>query len=220
MKTFGKLHTIQGLACLFFFLLLANFASAQVDSTATDSLSLEDIAPENYTPKAERIYTDSIVAGDKSVEQGDHSPSKAAMLSSTFPGMGQVYNKKYWKVPIVYAAMGAAVYAIIWNQDQYKIYEQAFYSQIDNDQSNDQFAGVYDQRQLIELQNFYRQQRDLSIILGAVAYGLNVLDAYVDAHLFYYDVSDDLSLRWEPTIMNNQNLSALSFGFGVTLTFK
>lgn len=220
MKTFGKLHTIGGLTCLFFFLLLANLASAQVDSTATDSLSLEDIAPENYTPKAERIYTDSIVAGDKSVEQGDHSPSKAAMLSSTFPGMGQVYNKKYWKVPIVYAAMGAAVYAIIWNQDQYKIYEQAFYSQIDNDQSNDQFAGVYDQRQLIELQNFYRQQRDLSIILGAVAYGLNVLDAYVDAHLFYYDVSDDLSLRWEPTIMNNQNLSALSFGFGVTLTFK
>ena len=220
MKTFGISHTIQGLACLFFFLLLANFASAQVDSTATDSLSLEDIAPTNYTPKAQRIYTDSIVAGDKSVEQGDHSPSKAAMLSSTFPGMGQVYNKKYWKLPIVYGALGAAIYAIVFNQDQYKIYEQAFYSQIDKDLTNDQFSGVYDQRQLIELQNFYRQNRDLSIILGAVAYGLNVLDAYVDAHLFYYDVSDDLSLRWEPTLMNNQNLSSLTFGFGVTLSFK
>ncbi|AEV31390.1 hypothetical protein Oweho_0370 [Owenweeksia hongkongensis DSM 17368] len=220
MKTSGKSHTILGTLCLTLFLLSANFASAQVDSTASDSLSLEDIAPESYTPQAERIYTDSIVGGEKSVEQGDHSPSKAAMLSSTFPGMGQVYNKKYWKVPIVYAAMGAAIYAIIWNQDQYKIYEDAFYSRLDNDLSNDQFAGVYDERQLIELQNFYRQQRDLSIILGAVAYGLNVLDAYVDAHLFYYDVSDDLSLRWEPTIMNNQNYGTLGFGFGVTLSFK
>lgn len=206
---------------LFFLMLPGNRALAQMDTTATDSLKLEDIAPDGYTPKAERIFTDSIV-NDKAIVPGDHSPSKAAMLSSAFPGMGQIYNKKYWKLPIVYGALGAAAYAIIFNQDQYKIYERAFYSQTDSDQENDQFAGVYDERQLIELMNFYRQNRDLSIILGAVAYGLQILDAYVDAHLFYYDMSDDLSLRWHPAVMNNQayGFAPNGFGLGVTISFK
>lgn len=192
---------------------------AQVDTTASDSLTLGDIAPNNYTPKAERIFTDSIVK-EKAIIPGDHSPAKAAMLSSVFPGLGQIYNKKYLKVGLVYAALGAASYAIVWNQDQYKIYERAFYSQIDDDQTNDQFDGVYDERQLIELQNFYRQQRDLSIILGALAYGLQILDAYVDAHLMYYDVSDDLSLRWEPAVINNQANMPSAVGLGITLSFK
>lgn len=191
----------------------------QVDTTAIDSLKLEDIAPNNYTPKAERIFTDSIVT-EKAIVPGNHSPSKAAMLSSVFPGLGQVYNKKYWKLPIVYGAIGAAVYAITFNQDQFKIYEGAFYSQTDDDPTNDQFDGTYDQRQLIELMNYYRQQRDLSIILGALAYGLNILDAYVDAHLMYYDVSDDLSLRWEPALINNQANMPSAIGVGITLSFK
>ena len=191
----------------------------QVDTTAIDSLKLEDIAPNNYTPKAERIFTDSIVT-EKAIVPGNHSPSKAAMLSSVFPGLGQVYNKKYWKLPIVYGAIGAAVYAITFNQDQFKIYEGAFYSQTDDDLTNDQFDGTYDQRQLIELMNYYRQQRDLSIILGALAYGLNILDAYVDAHLMYYDVSDDLSLRWEPALINNQANMPSAIGVGITLSFK
>ena len=219
MKALTRLHTITGILLPLIFLLISTGSRAQVDTTAIDSLKLEDIAPDNYAPKAERIYTDSIVK-EKAVIQGDHSPAKAAMLSSAFPGLGQIYNKKYWKLPIVYGALGASIYAITFNQDQYKIYEQAFYSRTDDDQTNDQFEGVYDERQLIELQNFYRLQRDLSIILGALAYGLNILDAYVDAHLMYYDVSDDLSLRWEPTILNNQANIPSGFGLGITLSFR
>lgn len=219
MKPYLNVHISTAIIGLLFLLLPFAKSFGQADTTAIDSLKLEDIAPANYTPKAERIFTDSIVT-EKAIVQGNHSPSKAAMLSSVFPGLGQIYNKKYWKLPIVYGALGAAVYAITFNQDQYKIYEGAFYSRLDDDLTNDQFAGEYDERQLIELQNYYRQQRDLSIILGALAYGLNILDAYVDAHLMYYDVSEDLSLRWEPALINNQANMPSAIGVGVTLSFK
>lgn len=186
MKPYLNVHISTAIIGLLFLLLPFAKSFGQADTTAIDSLKLEDIAPANYTPKAERIFTDSIVT-EKAIVQGNHSPSKAAMLSSVFPGLGQIYNKKYWKLPIVYGALGAA---------------------------------VYDERQLIELQNYYRQQRDLSIILGALAYGLNILDAYVDAHLMYYDVSEDLSLRWEPALINNQANMPSAIGVGVTLSFK
>lgn len=151
---------------------------------------------------------------------GYQKPGKAALYSAVFPGLGQVYNKKYWKLPIVYAALGAGVYAITFNHDQYQIYLDAFYTRIDGDPDNDQFSGQYDAAQLVELQNIYRRYRDLSIILTTVAYGLQVLDAYVDAHLFYFDVTDDLSFNWQPSVIRNQYSPQSSVGLGITLSFK
>lgn len=172
-----------------------------------------------YTPPPRKVKAEKATRID-TVGQIFHNPGKAAMYAAVFPGLGQIYNKKYWKLPLVYGALGAGVYAITFNHDQYKIYLDAFYSQIDDDLTNDQFSGVYDERQLIELQNIYRRWRDLSIILTGVAYGLQILDAYVDAHLFYFDVSDDLSLNWQPAVIQNQYSQPNAFGVGITLSFK
>ncbi len=165
--------------------------------------------------KRDKVKGDSVEV----VIQGDHSPGKAALYSTIFPGLGQIYNKKYWKLPIVYGALAGGIYAISFNQDQYQIYLNAFKSRLDDDPSNDQFSSQYNERQLIELQNLYRRWRDLSIILSCVGYGLNVLDAYIDAHLMYYDVGDDLSLQWRPAIIQSNNLLP-AFGVGITLQVK
>ncbi len=147
-------------------------------------------------------------------------PGKAALYSTVFPGLGQVYNEKYWKLILVYGALGAGIYAIDFNNAQYNIYLDAFFTRVDTDPDNDQFVGVYDERQLIELQNIYRKYRDLSIMLTGLAYGLQILDAYVDAHLLNFDVSDDLTLNWEPAIIQSSFSSPAAFGLGLKLSFK
>lgn len=185
-----------------------------------DSLGVPDKEPVSVTKKPSRkVKAEKITIVD-TAGQPFHNPGKAAMYAAVFPGLGQIYNKKYWKLPLVYGALGAGVYAITFNHDQYKIYLDAFYTRIDDIPGNDQFVGQYDERQLIELQNIYRRWRDLSVILTGVAYGLQILDAYVDAHLFYFDVSDDLSLNWQPSILSNQYSQPNAFGVGITLSFK
>ncbi len=127
---------------------------------------------------------------------------KTATLLALMPGAGQIYNRKYWKLPIVYAAIGTALYFAYDNHQTYRLYLDAFYAVNGDSTLSDPFNGFYTPRQLIELQDIYRRYRDLSIILAVLGYGLQILDAHVDAHLFYYDVSDDLSLNWQPTRLN------------------
>jgi hypothetical protein len=133
-------------------------------------------------------------------ETKKHSPRKALLLSTVLPGAGQVYNGKYWKVPIIYAGIGISLYAANWNFEQYTIYSDAFDIRIDGDETTiDEFDGVYSDEQLIQIQNFYRKNQEVSIIIAFAFYGLNILDANVDAHLHSFDISDDLSLDIEPT---------------------
>ncbi len=194
----------------------SNAVEVKPDSIALSNESLSKDTAQLPPPK---VKAEKVVKNDTAVRPYQN-PGKAAMYAAVLPGLGQIYNKKYWKLPLVYGALGAGIYAITFNHDQYRIYLDAFYTQIDDDITNDQFAGVYDERQLIELQNIYRRWRDLSIILTGVAYGLQVLDAYVDAHLFYFDVSDDLSLNWQPSLIRNQYARSNAFGVGITLSFK
>lgn len=147
-------------------------------------------------------------------------PGKAALYSTIFPGLGQIYNRKYWKLPIVYAALGTAAYAVVWNYQQSQIYLDAFYEQTDPNNPDPDFFGIYTEAQLIELYYQHRRWQDLSIIIGAVLYGLQVLDAYVDAHLYDYDISDDISLHWQPTLFNCGFRSAPVVGLGLTLSLK
>ncbi|HBF18800.1 MAG: hypothetical protein CMI36_11925 [Owenweeksia sp.] len=146
-----------------------------------------------------------------------HSVATATWLSTAFPGLGQIYNRKYWKLPIVYGALGTTIYFIIDNNKSYHYFLDGFY-QITATPENDRFLGVYDERQLIELQNIYRKWRDLNIVLAGVAYALNILDAHVDAHLYYYDIDDDLTFRWEPTIIRGPGYHAM--GVSLKLTIK
>ena len=128
-----------------------------------------------------------------------HSPKKATLLSVFLPGAGQAYNKKYWKIPIVYAAGGALVYSVIFYTKQYNNFKAAYSERITTGYNVD---GFYNQFQTPTLQNFrdsYRYNRDLSYIgIGAV-YILQLVDAAVDAHFFDFKITDDLSLNIQPT---------------------
>ena len=150
-----------------------------------------------------------------------HNPKKAILLSAVLPGAGQIYNRKYWKAPIVWAALGACGYLIQKNNKQYRDYKDALLMRVDTSiLENDKYFGVYSTDQLIALQDQFRQNRDLFIIVTTLVYALNLVDALVDAHLYTFDVSDDLSLRWQPYFKQSFASQQRSVGIQLSLHFK
>lgn len=147
-------------------------------------------------------------------EQTHLSPQKTAILSAAMPGLGQVYNKKYWKVPIIYAGLLTSAYYVKDNHQQYKMYKSAYLTRVDNDpNTTDEFVGKYSNSNLIELKDFYRRNREISALFLVGTYILNIVDASVDAHLFYYDISEDISLNIIPFSELEAN------GFSLQLNF-
>lgn len=144
-----------------------------------------------------------------------HSPHKATIYSALVPGLGQVYNKKYWKLPIIYGATGIFIYAFDFNNDQYNKYRTA-YVRMKNEEITS-FEGYTDASTLLRIKDSYQRNRDLNVIVLAAIYMLNIVDATVDAHLFDYDISDDLSLNVQPTLKRSfDNQSTV----GVCLSFS
>ena len=151
----------------------------------------------------------SIKAQDLS--QSIQSPKKAAILSAALPGLGQIYNKKYWKVPIIYAGLLTSAYYINDNNNRYKQYKEAYIIRIDNNpNTTDNYVGEYSSGDLLILKDFYRRNREISILCFVGTYIVNVVDASVDAHLFDYDISDDISLHITPTSTTDFNGLTLS----------
>ncbi len=145
------------------------------------------------------------------------NPKTAILLSAIVPGLGQVYNKKYWKIPLIYGAGSAMIYAINYNQTKYKKFRDAYYT--GNSEQTFIIDGyVYSYEQLSYGRDFYRSYRDLSVFGFAAVYLLNVVDAMVDAYLARFDVSDDLSFKIQPTIVNNFDLTA-SVGIKFSIGF-
>jgi hypothetical protein len=125
--------------------------------------------------------------------KGKHSPITATIFSALVPGMGQVYNQKLWKVPVVFGGIAALYYVIDFNQRGYKRFGDAY-----KQYPNDEFGGRWSETELIYLRDAYRRNRDLSIIGFFGLYVLNIIDANVDAHFFDWDISDDLAFKVEP----------------------
>jgi hypothetical protein len=144
-----------------------------------------------------------------------HSPRKATIYSAVLPGAGQIYNKKYWKVPIVYAGLGTCVYFIDRNNLKFNQYKDALIAVNDDDPSTVNLT-PYSESQLDELQDTYRSWRDLSWIICAGVYVLQIVDANVDAHLFYFDVGEDISLNLQPSL---QYTSHVNTGLSLKLNF-
>lgn len=144
---------------------------------------------------------------DSIAMQKKHEPKKATLYSAVLPGLGQAYNKKYWKIPIVYAGIGTIIYFIDSNYGGYSDYRQAYdyKTGINTDVSNEiiSIANRYSNENLITIRDNYRRNVELSCIVLALWYGLNIIDATVDAHFFEYDIGDDLTLKVEPTIQPN-----------------
>lgn len=129
------------------------------------------------------------------------SPSRAAMLSATLPGMGQIYNGSYWKVPIIYAGFGTLIYFIDFNSSNYNMWRRAWIARIDgNPHTVDEFPR-HSTEVLERAMNYYRRNLEINYILAAALYLLNILDASVDAHLMNFDVGENLSMGIQPGLM-------------------
>lgn len=144
------------------------------------------------------------------------SARKAAILSAVIPSAGQAYNRQYWKMPVIYVALGGLGYWGVTNNIKYKYYSKNLRA-LNDDDPNTVNVSNYSNSQLITQKNFYKKYRDIAIIFSALVYTLNIIDANVSAHLKTFDVSDDLSLQFKPysTLDYNNNLQA-----GLTLKFN
>lgn len=169
-----------------------------------------------FAQPSDSLKTGVLVAGDstlpKKVEKKGKDPRRASLLSAAFPGAGQLYNRKYWKLPLVYGAAFTLGYYIHLNHSQYVLTRDA-YLQVKAGQP-DYYKGLYSAEQLVRLREYWRRNRDLLIIVSAFTYLLNIADAAVDAHFSTFDVSDDLSLRASPYVdLAFQQQPVLGFSF-------
>lgn len=142
------------------------------------------------------------------------APAKAAFYSAIVPGLGQAYNKKYWKIPLVYGALGSSIYFYIWNNKRYQQFRDEYKSRLAGN-ANSPELNYLDTTRLISGQKFYQKNRDLSLLVTFAFYILNIVDANIDAHLMQFNVSDKLSLK--PSLLKDdlttrQNI-ALSFNY-------
>ena len=187
------------------------------------------------------LLGDSVVLAGKVKKGRDWAtwrpdPQKALWLAMVIPGGGQIYNRKYWKLPIFYGGFLGCIYAMRWNNMMYKDYSQAYLDIMDDDpttesynsflhlgvtitdSNKERFQSLFKSRK-----DRYRRWRDLSFFCLIGVYVLSVIDAYVDAELSVFDMSDDLSLKVRPTVIQNQQtnnpLQGNSPGVQIALNF-
>lgn len=148
-----------------------------------------------------------------------HRANKAALYSAILPGAGQIYNKKYWKPPILYAGFIAIGYSIEFNNRNYQTFKKAYMYRVDGDSTTiDAYEKIYpDANALLVRKDYYRRTRDLMWIIASGVYILNIIDAYVDAQLSDFDISDNLSMNAQPGIQFARDKSPVP---SLALTFN
>ena len=228
-------------------------AQAQTDSLdvepvieATDSLrrqmGVSDKAVEKQLKKINNLpllLNDTVVAPKKQKRDWatwSPDPQRALWMALVIPGGGQIYNRKYWKLPLIYGGFMGCLYAMSWNNMMYKDYSQAYLDIMDSDPNTQSYNRFLHFGATIDSSNEerykkifksrkdkYRRWRDMSFFCLIGVYALSVIDAYVDAELSQFDISNDLSLRVEPAIINNGSsnnfLEGSSIGVNLGLKF-
>jgi len=211
------------------------------------------INTEKLEVEATKVFKDTIVPTEKSlvlreepidIKQKIEVPfkpnsTKSVIYSAIFPGLGQIYNRKYWKLPIVYGGFLGVVYGVTWNGRYYNDYTDAYrdlYNFHVGNTSGDSWKNFVPYSLIEEIEgnesqrlryldnfrrkkDFYRRYRDLAIIVGVGLYALCIIDAYVDAQLYDFDMSEDLSMRIEPVIWTPTPVSKTSVGITCRITF-
>lgn len=186
------------------------------------------------------ISADSLLkyAGHKKRDRFIPDPKKALWLAIVFPGGGQIYNRKYWKLPLVYGGFLGCIYAMTWNNTMYRDYSQAYIDIMDSDENTKSYENFipvrYDvkanQAHLQDVfrrkKNYYRRFRDLSMFCMIGVYALSIIDAYVDAELSSFDISRDLTMKVSPTVINEKysamrasGLSSSAYGLQCSFNF-
>lgn len=210
-------------------------AVAPADSIAT----ADSIAAENKKKLLEMtsapVLKESEVPADSLKKEIDQkiwvpNPTKATWLALVIPGGGQIYNRKYWKLPIFYGGFAGCAYALTWNSKMYKDYSTAYKDAMNGNMQSSSITDLLppgykiSETQLKELlrkrKDTYRRYRDLSIFAFIGVYLLSVIDAYVDAELSNFDITPDLSMKVEPAIINSQMTGSSNRNVGVQCSFR
>ena len=227
---------------------LGSFAqtTADVDSIFTissDSVLLQDLVPadtivatDTLSPAIADVEAPVLTRQKRDWTTWTPDPQRAMWLALVIPGGGQIYNRKYWKLPIVYGGFVGCIYALTWNNMMYKDYSQAYLDIMDDDPTTASYEKFLHLGRQIDDSNReryktifksrkdkYRRWRDMSLFVMVGIYALAVIDAYVDAELSVFDISKDLSLKVQPTVINNPTvenpLYASSVGINCKLNF-
>lgn len=188
---------------------LCYFALDSYAQEATDSTS-------NITADTKTVISrnDSTSRGRTIKKLFQPDAKKSGMYSSILPGLGQAYNRQYWKLPVVYAVLGTAGYFIKFNLDKYNTFRRAYIYSIDGDPSTQSDFEQYTSTDLKTLQDSYRKNLDLTVLLTALGYTVQILDAVASAHLRNFDVSPDISMKLQPVVNPNY------IGVGLVMNFK
>lgn len=168
------------------------------------------------TIKTEKQVVEEIEKANVNTIQ-KYNPTKAGLYSAVFPGLGQYYNKKYWKIPIVWGAVGTGVGIIVYNDKQYRRYRTAFLAELNGQPHEFDDLPYVDATVLGNTQDRAKRQRDYAIAITGVLYILNIVDAVVDAHL--YDQKKDPDLAIKPTIIYD-DLGVANGKAGLSLSFR
>jgi len=207
-----------------------------VDFSEKDSVSVT----EKFLMQTDTFRVDSLVNEKQPAASEKFKPNskKATIFAAICPGLGQIYNRKYWKLPLVYGSFIGCIYAISWNGNQYHDYRKAYVDFIDdNPETNsweDYLYGAYGREDvnnwsadmirnfgtaLKSARDYHRRNLELSYIVTVGIYALWIIDAYVDAQLFDFDISPDLSMRVEPVLFDRTASNARSVGMQLSFAF-
>ncbi len=219
--------------CAAIFGLLA--ASAQEPETivTADTLDLSLISMPGDSVLSLEICADSLVSDDGTrMRVFNPDPTRATWLSVLCPGLGQIYNRKFWKLPIVVGAYMGLIYATSWNNTMLTDYTTAYNDLMDNDPDTKSYMNFFApgvnesslnhdwlQRTFQSRKNYFRRNRDLCIVGMIGVYLVAILDAYVDASLAHFDISPDLSLNWSPMIFQQTRNPLPPFGVQCARSF-
>ncbi|WP_165020388.1 DUF5683 domain-containing protein [Dysgonomonas sp. ZJ279] len=188
------------------------------------ALSTDSLMPAEKEKVA--VLEDSVIFNNSEFKP---NPTKAVIYSAIFPGLGQIYNRKYWKLPLVYGGFVGLSYAISWNAGMYNDYAQAYQDLVTGNGTS--WKDFVSNPNLSESQiqalipsfkrkkDYFRRNRDLAIICTVAFYGLVMLDAYVDAQLYDFDISPDLSMRVEPVMYQPTMFTKRTFGLQCSINF-
>ena len=217
---------IMLLCTLCTFVSRAQSNSPEIIEQNTDTIILND---------STALLTSKVAEPSKSISQElkfNPNPMRAMWLSALCPGLGQIYNRHYWKLPIVIGAFVGLTYGTSWNNRMLNDYSKAYRDITDNDPNTRSYMDFYPPTvkesdldktwlttTLRNRKDYYRRYRDICIIGIAAVYLLNVIDAYVDASMMHFDVSPDLSMRWGPTVIDSQVSRLPSIGLGCSFDF-
>ncbi len=214
---------LKNLSILFLLLLIPFGALAQEVEPVDQEL---DTLQQNLKEQG-IVVQDSVIEKRKPINP--LAPGRAAFYSAVLPGLGQVYNKRYWKVPIIYGVLGAGVYVYTWNDDRYDRFRSAFKRRqagftddefYDRDGNNDPGSPPdFDLDVLENQQERYQRDRDLALVVTIAFYILNIVDANVDAHLKQFNISDDLSFDMHPYLDLNTVTRDPNYGMAFIIKF-